>query len=210
MPCRSLLQKNFFECSDETLMALIKQGEASAFDELYARYSKRLLHFFCRMLWGNKEKAQDFLQETFLRVIENTGQFHPEAKFSAWIFAIAHNLCKNEYRRLEARKVIDRETDVESIPGQNSNDIFDAESEMFSKDLVAAVLKELEKFDESKRSAFLLRYQEGFSIKEISEILGCSEGTVKSRLFYTTKELAARLSAFHPQKIEVRSHEKNT
>ena len=75
---------------------------------------------------------------------------------------------------------------------------------MFEKGLSA----ELDKLDDGHRTAFLLRYQQNLSIREIGQILGCSEGTVKSRLFYTTQKLAAKLKAFNPYKAEVPTDEK--
>ncbi|MDP7122228.1 MAG: sigma-70 family RNA polymerase sigma factor, partial [Candidatus Marinimicrobia bacterium] len=78
--------------------------KTSAFDELYARYSSRLFHYFYRMLGGNPEKARDFLQDIFFKIVENPDRFHTGNRFSSWVFTIAHNMCKNEYRRLDVRK----------------------------------------------------------------------------------------------------------
>ena len=76
------------------------------------------------------------------------------------------------------------------------------------KDFKDKLFAEVEKFDEDHRSAFLLRYQQNFGVKEISEILGCPEGTVKSRLFYTTKKLAEKLKAYNPYNKEVKANGK--
>jgi RNA polymerase sigma-70 factor (ECF subfamily) len=73
------------------------------------------------------------------------------------------------------------------------------ERELFREEFMRALWKELRHLEQAKRSAFLLRFQEGFSLKEIAEIMRCSEGTVKSRLFYAVKQLAAKLAAFHPR-----------
>jgi RNA polymerase sigma-70 factor (ECF subfamily) len=75
--------------------------------------------------------------------------------------------------------------------------------------LEKALSEELEKLDDGHRSAFLLRHQESLSIKEIGEILGCSEGTIKSRLFYTTRKLASKLGAFNPYLTEVHTNGKS-
>ena len=178
----------------------IKIGEMGAFDELYSRYSKRLLHFFFRMLRKDAEKAQDFLQDIFLKIVEKPYLFDCKKRFSTWVFTVANNMCKNEYRRLQVRQngsiyVGDFNT--------TENDIVlpKIEQQIDNQHFKKMVIGELANMSEAKRSVFLLRYQEQFSIKEISEILNCSEGTVKSRLFYTTKALAQKLQAYNPSML---------
>lgn len=189
--------KSYKNFTDEKLMEQIQQGNLPAFDELYDRYSGRLLHYFFKMLGQNEEKAQDFLQDLFLKVVEKPHLFNPKRKFSTWIYSVANNMCKNEYRRLKVRyngsqyigdfNVTESDTILPNI-----------ESQIDAQHFNELLMEEVEKMDEVKRSTFLLRYAEHFSIKEISEVLNCSEGTIKSRLFYITKRLAQKLQAFNP------------
>jgi len=205
------LEQKYRSFSDEKLMALITQGEAAgakAFHALYDRYSRRLLHYFFRMLGGDEEKAQDFLQDIFLKVVERPEHFDRGARFTTWIFSVAHNMCKNEYRRLEVRKIIDRDVEVDAIVRADDTNDPHAVRDIMQAEFVDSVLRELKSFDEAKRSTFLLRYQQGFSIKEISETLGCAEGTTKSRLFYVTKLLADKLREFNPKNEEASTHGK--
>jgi len=97
-------------------------GEEAAFDELYNRYSKRLLVYFYRMLGRNEEKAQDFLQDFFLKLIEKPHLFSSKNRFSSWVFTVASNMCKNEYRRLKVRNQVVNEKDLDffSHPGENN------------------------------------------------------------------------------------------
>lgn len=177
-------------------MQFIQQGEPAAFDELYQRYSRRLLYFFYRMFGGDEAKAQDFLQDLFLKIIEKPHQFASKQRFSNWIFVVAHNMCKNEYRRLSVRQVIGSTASLDSVAdGHDDNFI---EHQLDQQIFESQMLKELLTLNPDYRTTFLLRYQENRSIKEISEILGCSEGTTKSRLFHTTKKLMKRLAAFNP------------
>ncbi|MBD3376282.1 hypothetical protein GF406_14690 [candidate division KSB1 bacterium] len=83
----------YTKLDDERLMRLVQKREAGAFDVLYKRYSKMMLRYFFRMLNGDQNKAEDFLQETFLRVYERSAQFNTEHVFCPWLFTIAHNLC---------------------------------------------------------------------------------------------------------------------
>jgi len=189
-------------------MKLIQRGDASAFDELYHRYSRRLLLYFFRELGCDEQKAQDFLQDAFLKILEKPDLFDPERKFSTWIFTVAYNMCKNEYRRLQAREIVENNVDIDGISRGCESEYHPSEQNVDTKMFEKALLAELEKFDDGHRTAFLLRYQQNLSIKEIGEILGCSEGTIKSRLFYTTQKLAAELKAFNPYKSEVSTDEK--
>ncbi len=181
------------ELSDEMLMARVQQQDSAAFETLYDRHKQRLLRFFYRMLHQDNEKAQDFLQEIFVKIIEKPHYFSGKSSFLTWIFTVANNMVKNEYRRLQVRKLVvaEENLDIFSDP-EAEREIIDA------REFQRLVLEELDGLDPAKRSTFLLRFQEEFSLKEISEILGCSLGTVKSRLFYTTKYLATALKAFAP------------
>src|SRR6266568_4196340 len=89
--------------TDEILIVRMINGDCKAFNTLYARYKDRLLYYFYRMLGNSNEKAQDFLQDIFMKLIDKAETFDSSRKFSTWIFSIAHNMCKNEYRRMVGR-----------------------------------------------------------------------------------------------------------
>jgi RNA polymerase sigma-70 factor (ECF subfamily) len=189
--------------SDEELMNLIGNGNSVYLKELYNRYSKKLLFYFYRMLGGDEAKAQDFLQDVFLKIIEKPNKFDQKMKFSTWIFTIASNLCKNEYRRLKVRETTRNEPDLDHHEHIQSVDVL---QKIDQEDFEKAIQSELKNMDPEQSTTFLLRYQESFSIKEISEILDCSPGTIKSRIFYITKKLSIRLKEFNPNSIEELSH----
>ena len=189
-------------------MEFIHRGDTSAFDELYHRYNQRMLLYFFRELGGDEQKAQDFLQEIFLKVIEKHALFDTERKFSTWIFTVAYNMCKNEYRRQSSRASVEISAEMDEVLLMSEGESPQAEDKLDQGAFQKALYSELEKFEDGQRSTFLLRYQQNLSIKEISEVLSCSEGTVKSRLFYTTRKLAKKLQAFNPYKAEVPKDEK--
>ncbi|UCE04559.1 MAG: RNA polymerase sigma factor, partial [bacterium] len=197
-----IFKKKHKQATDEQLMESIQQGDSSAFDELYQRYSQRLLYYFYRMFSGDEDKAQDFLQELFLKIIEKPGQFIAKHRFTSWIFTVAHNMCKNEYRRLDVRKIIENEANLDSVPSGFENGCNPIEQNVDQKIFENHLLKELMKMNPDYQTTFLLRFQENLSIKEISEIMECSEGTVKSRLFHTTRKLMNQLKEFNPKNIE--------
>jgi RNA polymerase sigma-70 factor (ECF subfamily) len=189
--------KSYSSFTDEELMLYVSQGKEKAFTELYHRYARRMLYFFYQRLYQDEQKAQDFLQDLFLKILEKQQLFDGSKKFKTWIYTLAANQCKNEYRKDAVRGLKVTDFVLDDMPENLSALIL---PDRFDKNLFATNLKtELNKLDENHRLTFLLRYQEEFSINEISEILGCAEGTVKSRLFYCTKKLALRLRAFNPQ-----------
>lgn len=172
-------------------MAALQAGRAEALTELHGRYAARLRAFFLRMLGGDAEKALDFTQDTFIRILENPNAFDVQRRFSTWIYTVASNLCKNEYRRLAVRKRVDRpDTDMSRIKGSSGEEL--ARSVDLA-DFMEELTQALGKLDEDRRTTFILRFQQDLSIREIAEITGVSEGTVKSRLFYITRQLSGQL-----------------
>lgn len=172
-------------------MEHISKGNEKAFEELYQRYADKLYRYFYRMLNRNEAKANDFTQDLFMKVIEKPHYFDPKRRFSTWIYTVAGNMCKNEYRRLSKFTMTHEVPDIELTENLNYfKDNFD--KRLFDQYLQRA----LNELGDIPRQCFVLRYQEEKSIKEISEIMGCPEGTVKSRLYYTIRKLAEKLKVF--------------
>ena len=174
--------------NDSELMKLIVLGDQAAFNELYHRYKDRLYYYFYRMLGNSSEQANDFLQEIFMRTIEKSESYNPAYTFQTWLFSVANNMCKNEYRRRGVRLEYQ---DYESYEQKLD---FLKEPAIEPEFLLEKIFQTLDQLGEENRSAFLLRYREGFSIKEVAQILELPEGTVKSRLFYARKILAEKLN----------------
>lgn len=175
------------EYSDTELMQQIVSGDQAAFNGLYHRYKDRMYYYFYRMLGNSTEQANDFLQELFMKLIEKPESYHPNYSFQTWLFSVANNMCKNEYRRREVRK--EYQTSESLQPKLD----YMKDSSVEPEQLLEKIFQTLDRLGEEQRSAFLLRYREGFSIREVAEILGLPEGTVKSRLFYAKKMLAEKL-----------------
>ena len=196
-------KKRYEKFTDEELVRYIVKGHEKAFDELYQRYARKLHAYFYRNLGKDNSLANDFLQELFLKVIEKGELFDPQKKFSVWIYAVAGNLCKNEYRRIQRHA-------VPGLPEELPNHLFTESGAADKHDSIvfgSLLQKELDKMEASHRECFLLRFQQELSIKEISEILECPEGTVKSRIFYTLKKLAESLKYFKPDHLKKKEHE---
>lgn len=184
--------------TDETLIPLIADGDESAFAEIYDRYSERLLHFFYRMLHGDEQRAQDFLQDIAIKLIEKAHTFRGESRFSTWIFTVASNMCRNEFRKTNrstttAHDQLDRR--IHPDPG--------VEDRMVDGAFATLLAEALKILEPEKREVFVLRFQEELSVREISDIVGCPEGTVKSRLFHATRKIGERLAPYKEKFFEV-------
>lgn len=175
--------------TDEQLMELFrleKDGQgAIAFDHLYNRYAKKMVNYFYYSLWKDYEKAQDFLHDLFLKIIQSKDKFNKNNSFQAWIYRIASNMCKNEFRNNK----IDEKYQAHVL---HTKSIVDNDQQE-KKDLQ----RYINSLKHEQRSLIVLRFKFNLSIREIAEIYECPEGTIKSRLFSATKELSTKYKMNH-------------
>jgi len=174
--------------SDAQLLPLITTGNSMAFDELYFRYGQKIFSYFFRMLWKNKELAEDCTQDLFLKIIRHAEIFDQEKRFSTWLYSIAHNMCKNEYRKKEVRM------NHLAINRENPASVEAADPDMNRFRLAVQACSNA--LSEEKKSLYILRFTENLTVPEISSILSIPEGTVKSRIFYLLKEMKEQLKEF--------------
>ena len=197
---RHLAERPLGELSDEELVTAHLNGRGEAFDALYERYRDRLVHFVTRKT-GDGDRAQDLVQETFIRVTRHLHRFDTTKKFSTWVYTIASNLSKNELRNRSRSPLIlfQRLTstwDDDHRPIQfedfrmRPDDLY---RKRFLRRLVEDTVQEL---PEHHRLVFRLRELEGKSYEEISEITGINLGTVKSRLHRARNSFAQRIEPF--------------
>lgn len=191
-----LFAKDYQHLSDERLMELVARGDERAFGAVYDRYKHRLLNYFHRMLWHDREQARDMLQELFTRVARRPESYDASRPFSTWLFSVANNMCKNAYRHQEVVRTAARRLNAEPERVEAQHGI-GVDHERFRDRLSA----ELDRIDPDHKATFVMRYHEDMAIKEIAAVFGCSEGTVKSRLFYTLKKLAERMKEFDPNAV---------
>lgn len=186
----ALFKPTYTALTDEKLMALIARKDSQAFDVLYSRYGRLMYNYFHRMLWKDREKARDFTQDLFSKLIQKPDSFDESRSFKTWFYSIAHNMCKNEYAKMEVRRSAHKDIIAHTDAGVHDSQKMDREA--FNIKLEEA----LSELDEVKRTTFELRFRQEMSIQEISDVMKCSEGTVKSRLFYTLKQLNEKLKVF--------------
>jgi RNA polymerase sigma-70 factor (ECF subfamily) len=190
-----LVKPAYKTMTDESLMVSVSKGDKRAFDELYHRYSGPLLGFFMRLLWRDREKAEDFVHDIFAKIVRKPELFDPTRKFKTWLYSVANNMCKNEYKRQEVRKNTSNGLDSSyAVSDSNANVLHEVQDMQFRD----AFEESMEALDHKHSEVFKLRHIDCLSIKEIAEVLEISDGTVKSRLFYASKYLAKSLKDFNP------------
>ena len=186
--------------SNEQLMQYMTLGKETAFNEIYSRFSARIYWFFYQRISQNRLRAEDLTQDLFLRLIEKSDSFKKDKCFKAWIYTIAYNMCKNEYRRIKTKEKHLRLRDID-ISRLINRDLANL-GKVHDHDLFSKRLRiELDKLSQKYSTTFILRHEHGLPIKAIAEIMSCPEGTVKSRLFFAIKQLSSNLETFKSIKI---------
>lgn len=171
---------------DSGVVTAFLGGEERAFEELVVRYQTRLLNFIYRTV-GDRERAEDLVQEVFIRVYRHLHRFDRSKKFSTWVYTIASNLAKNELRNRSRNPLVLFQTVKKNWQDEDRPLEFEDSStrpdDMYRKRHLRQVVEEsVAKLPEHHRDVFVLRELEGKSYEEIAEITGCNLGTVKSRL----------------------------
>jgi RNA polymerase sigma-70 factor (ECF subfamily) len=171
---------------DAALVRAFLGGDAGAFTTLVLRYQHRLLNFIYRSI-GDRERAEDLVQETFVRVYRHLHRFDQERKFSTWVYTIASNLAKNELRNRSRNPLVlfqslRKEWEGEDAPVQFEDPAGRPDDLFRKRHLRELVEWAVAQLPEHHRVVFVLRELEGKSYEEIADITGCNLGTVKSRL----------------------------
>jgi len=183
---RALERRALHEFDDGRLVLEHLAGDPQAFGTLVDRYQTRLLNFINRTI-GDRERAEDLVQEVFIRVFRHLHRFDQTKKFSTWIYTIASNLAKNELRNrsrnpLVLFQTIKKNWEADHRPLQFEDTTArpdDLYRKRFLEDAVDQCVCQL---PQHHRVVFVLRELEGKSYQEIAEITACNLGTVKSRL----------------------------
>ncbi|MEO9484536.1 MAG: RNA polymerase sigma factor [Ekhidna sp.] len=174
--------------TDEELMILVKNRDHQAFSILYNRYADRLNAFFFRMLWSNREMSEDFVHDLFSKIINKPELYNEQYEVKPWLFRIASNMCKNAYRKRSFEEAYKAEhMHEEPITTMQQEHALD---EVILTDQIHEMLDQM---GEERKLIFLLKYQQDLPIQVIAEMLDLSEGTIKSRIFYTKEKIRTSL-----------------
>jgi RNA polymerase sigma-70 factor (ECF subfamily) len=182
------------ELSDWELVQKCQAGEMDAFQELVSRYHQKIYVVLAGLL-RNREDALEVAQEAFFRAYRKIKSFQGGSSFYTWLYRIAVNMAIDSQRRQKRNPLDFRET-MDGLFEEQNEVARDPFSDVHDRELREKLLSAINDLTPEHRAVIILRAVEGLSYKDIGEILGCSEGTVMSRLHYARKRLQEKLSAF--------------
>jgi RNA polymerase sigma-70 factor (ECF subfamily) len=188
--------------ADEALMIRFRGGDRTAFTLLVRRHQTPLYNFALRHL-RSPPAAEEVVQDAFVRVVQSAADFKHEARFSTWLYTIARNLCIDQIRKRtlrrhpsldEPRKADEREGPT--LGEQTADGKADVERGAVSVEIRERVVAAVDELPDEQREVFLMREVANLPFKEIAEIVGVPENTIKSRMRYALERLQAALSEF--------------
>ena len=193
--------KRALDPPDETLMLRYQQGDRAAFAQLVRRHQTALFNFALRQV-RIPQVAEDVVQESFVRVVQNAADFKHEARFTTWVYTITRNLCIDHLRKRALRKhpSLDEsrgeEGDGPTLGEQTADPRASVEREATGTELKERIARAVDTLPDEQREVFLMREIANLPFKEIAEITGVPENTVKSRMRYALERLQEHLSEY--------------
>ena len=184
---------------DAALVERVKQGDVRAFEMLVVKYQRRIERLIGRMV-RDVDLVADIAQETFIRAYRALPQFRAESAFYTWLYRIAVNTAKKALVDMKRDPVMtytslqgSDDDDETYRGGMEPTDGETPEALLASKEIAATVNAAIAALSEDLRQAITLREIEGLSYEEISEVMNCPIGTVRSRIFRAREAIAERL-----------------
>jgi RNA polymerase sigma-70 factor (ECF subfamily) len=159
-------------------------GEPGAFEDLIAVMERPLL-YYAMTLTGNADGALDVLQDTWLRVFRKIGKLKDPGALRPWLYSIVHGIAVDRIRKNSRREAVEQLQYEEFV---------EAEEPSFANEDAEAIHQGLSEIGLQHREALVLHFLEDLSIAEIAEVVGCAEGTVKSRMHYAKRAMKEVLS----------------
>lgn len=187
----------------ETRLAkLARNGDRAAFEELVQLYKDKIYHLAYRML-GNKQEAEDAVQETFLRVFLNLARYDEAQKFSTWIFRIGTNLCIDRLRKKRPNYSLDAE-----LPEGEGGDWYSMlasedpspEDQLVLSETQSQIRQAIDVMPDKYKSVVVLRYLQDMSLQEIGDVLDMPVTTVKTRVHRGREFLRKQLEKLEKKK----------
>lgn len=187
------------EISDESLLKLYQNGDSEAFATLLARYRRPIFGFVLRFT-RDAASAEELAQDVFLKVIERSDSFEGNSKFSTWIYKIARNHCIDHKRKMVHRRHASldqsRHEDAAPLREQVAAEQVPVDHQAAAAPMRQRIEQAVDKLPDEQREIFLLRYTKQLKFREIADLVGVPENTVKSRMRYALERLREELADF--------------
>jgi RNA polymerase sigma-70 factor, ECF subfamily len=181
---------------DLDLIQRAKHGDMGAFEQLVFRYDKQVLTIAARYVQSS-EDAKDIYQEVFMRVYRALPRFELRSQFSTWLFRITTNVCLSHRSRRKRHIHTSLSQDADDEHGGTLADSLQetrtADRQAEQTETALHVAQAFETLSSKQKMVFSLKYYDGYKIREIAEMLGLADGTVKRYLFAATKKMRKEL-----------------
>lgn len=188
--------------TDEELLERFRAGDRRAFDTLMKRHEVGLFNFILRSV-RDRATAEELLQDTWIRVLAGIKDFQRASKFSTWVYTVARNLCIDQARKAVLRRhpSLDQSSRSSTEDGPTLGEVVPdrgprADRSAISKELQSKLVQAIQELPEDQREVFMLREYGSLAFKEIADIVGAPENTVKSRMRYALERLQSALAEY--------------
>lgn len=178
---------------DEILVAQFQAGRPDAFDDLMKRYKGQIYAYLLRSV-KNYEDAEELTIEVFFKAYRALDTWKPQARFSTWLYKIAHNLAIDFHRAKARRPTYSLDDEEFTVDEPTAADLWsNPEWEIEEKDRHRVIREAIDQLSPKQKAVFMLNRYQGLQIKEITQVLGMAEGTVKIHLHRAVKKLQTLL-----------------
>jgi RNA polymerase sigma-70 factor (ECF subfamily) len=182
--------------TDYQLIINAQKGDMSSFEELVYRYDRHVMNI-AKSFRNSEEDAKDIYQEVFMRVFRGLKNFQFKSEFTTWLFRITTNVCLTFQSRKKNHDSLDREIslgdDNTTTLAENISDYSSADEMIINSEISKYIQLALNDLPPKQKMVFTLKYYEEYKIRQIAEMMQCSEGAVKRYLFVATHKMRDKL-----------------
>ncbi len=202
-------KKSHMDLSEPELIEKAKNGDSRAFEMLIRLHDRRLLQV-CHGIMGNMQDAYDAYQDGLIRAYTHLDSFRAESAFGTWLTRIVINQSLNLRKKIRWRSMISLDyLTEEGMTPPELQDSGSADELTIRSELSREIENSMRKLSDRERSVFVLKHQHGYKLREIAEMIGCAEGTVKNYLFRATQKVRKALAGYASVSLETSSEELN-
>jgi RNA polymerase sigma-70 factor, ECF subfamily len=188
------------DVADEELLERFRAGDSRSFEDLMRRHRTPLYNFIYRSV-RHPATSEEILQDAWLRILQGAGDFQRASKFTTWAYTVARNLCIDHARKASLRRHPSLDQPLSSEDGPNLGEILPdkraaVDRTAIGRELQVRIASAIDALPPDQREVFVMREYSNLQFKEIAEIVGAPENTVKSRMRYALERLQEALSEY--------------